>query len=117
MTGASITIGMSQVKYLLGEYITTVTSSESSLWLKNKAGDIVCCTATGQLRDTRVMLPVLGGCTHKLYLLLAGLKTPRYDRLQDTMQSLVDNLSLFNYRELLVRAVHRPIAGSSVSLL
>jgi sulfate transporter 4 len=48
MTGASITIGMSQVKYLL------------------------------------------------------GLKVPRYDRLQDTMQSLVDNLSLFNYRELLM---------------
>ena len=41
---------------------------------------------------------------NKLWLLLAGLKVPRYDRLQDTMQSLVDNLSLFNYRELLVRA-------------
>jgi hypothetical protein len=40
-------------------------------------------------------------------MLLAGLKVPRYDRLQDTMQSLVDNLSLFNYRELLVCQIVR----------
>jgi hypothetical protein len=48
---------------------------------------------------------------------------PRYDRLQDTMQSLVDNLSLFNYRELLVRVVcwfhslanRMPIAGTSMA--
>ena len=33
----------------------------------------------------------------------AGLKVPRYDRLQDTMSSLVDNLSTFNWRELVVR--------------
>lgn len=48
---------------------------------------------------------------NKLWLLLAGLKVPRYDRLQDTMQSLVDNLSLFNYRELLVRALCRQQAA------
>mmetsp|Transcript_17379 Transcript_17379/g.52010 ORF Transcript_17379/g.52010 Transcript_17379/m.52010 type:complete len:696 (+) Transcript_17379:162-2249(+) len=48
MTGASITIGMSQVKYLL------------------------------------------------------GLKTPRFDKLQDSMGSLIDNLSSFNWRELLM---------------
>jgi hypothetical protein len=43
-----------------------------------------------------------------LYVPPAGLKVPRYDRLQDTMASLVDNLSLFNYRELLVRHPRRP---------
>jgi sulfate transporter 4 len=48
MTGASITIGMSQVKYLL------------------------------------------------------GLKVPRYDRLQESMKSLTDNISLWNWRELVM---------------
>lgn len=48
MTGASITIGMSQVKYLL------------------------------------------------------GVKVPRYDRLQDSLTSLLDNLSGFKWRELLM---------------
>lgn len=33
---------------------------------------------------------------------LAGLRVPRYDRLQDTMSSLLDNLSAFNWRELVV---------------
>ncbi len=33
----------------------------------------------------------------------AGLKVPRYDRLQDSMKSLTDNISLWNWRELLVR--------------
>jgi len=33
----------------------------------------------------------------------AGLKVPRYDRLQVSMKSLTDNISLWNWRELLVR--------------
>ena len=39
---------------------------------------------------------------------MMGLSIPRFDKLQDTMRSLANNLTLFSWREYVVRSPSSP---------
>ena len=37
---------------------------------------------------------------------MMGLKVPRFDKLQDTVKNLAENLTVFSWREYIVRPLH-----------